>query len=255
LPLLAFLARHLRHARTGPDGLDEAEVEARRADYGPNSITEAARVTLPQRIWAQVNNALIWILIASAVVSAGLRCVERRGDGAAMAASFAGDCVTRHGTLRRSRNGLIVHARRSPRRLDSSGVRAPCVLRAISAPRRRRRYREWADLALIGGVIVLNVGIGLAQEAKAERASLAIRAMLSSNAMVVRQQQLGQQGGRTDGASGGGGARRTLPAAELVPGDVIVLAAGDRVPADVRLVSVSNLQVRRALRRAMWRCR
>jgi magnesium-transporting ATPase (P-type) len=65
-----------RHARTGPDGLTEEDVAARRADYGPNTITDAERVTLLQRIWGQVNNALIWILIASAIVSAGLRCAQ-----------------------------------------------------------------------------------------------------------------------------------------------------------------------------------
>jgi magnesium-transporting ATPase (P-type) len=119
---------------------------------------------------------------------------------------------------------------------------------SLLPPPRHRYCREWADLALIAGVIVLNVGIGLAQEAKAERAAQAIKSMLSSNATVLRRQS-------QHGAPSGGGVtavRRTLPAAELVPGDVIVLAAGDRVPADARLVSVSNLQVWRPTTGVWW---
>ena len=86
--------------------------------------------------------------------------------------------------------------------------------------------REWADLVLIVAVVVLNVAIGLAQEAKAAKASQAIQKMLQLYCTALR-----------------GGERRTIRAADLVVGDVICLAAGDRVPADARIVVASNLQV------------
>ena len=87
--------------------------------------------------------------------------------------------------------------------------------------------QQWVDLGLIVAVIVLNVAIGMAQEGKAEKAAEAIKAMLAPNAMVVR-----------------GGDRKTIPAEDIVRGDLVFIQAGDRVPADLRLVTgVANLQV------------
>ena len=89
---------------------------------------------------------------------------------------------------------------------------------------------EWVESGVIAGVVLINAIIGFVQEGKAERALEAIRDMLSLEARVVR----------------GGGRRRTLPAADLVPGDVIVLQSGDKVPADARLFEVRNLRVQEA---------
>jgi magnesium-transporting ATPase (P-type) len=73
---------------------------------------------------------------------------------------------------------------------------------------------------------VLNVAIGVMQEGKAERAMEAIRHMLAPHAVVWR-----------DGRS------QNLPATELVPGDVVALSSGDRLPADVRLLHADRLRV------------
>ena len=79
---------------------------------------------------------------------------------------------------------------------------------------------------LILGVVVINIAIGLAQEGKAERAADAIKAMLSATATVVRD-----------------GKRLTLDADLLVPGDVVVVKSGDRLPADLRLLQARTLWV------------
>lgn len=86
------------------------------------------------------------------------------------------------------------------------------------------------DTAVILGVVVLNAIIGVIQEGKAEAALAAIRDMISPMASVMRD-----------------GVRVSVPASEVVPGDLLLLEAGDRVTADVRLTSVSNLRVDEAV--------
>jgi len=83
-----------------------------------------------------------------------------------------------------------------------------------------------ADAAVIAAVVLVNAVIGFVQEGKAERALESIRHMLAPHAAVIR-----------------GGRRLTLPAENLVPGDLVLLEAGDRVPADLRLTAVAGLQV------------
>ncbi|MCQ9376875.1 cation-transporting P-type ATPase [Methyloversatilis sp. XJ19-49] len=82
------------------------------------------------------------------------------------------------------------------------------------------------DSAIIAGVVLINALIGFLQEGKAEAALDAIRKMLSPRAQVLR-----------------GGRRIDLPAAELVRGDIVFLASGDRVPADLRLLDGRNLRI------------
>ena len=88
---------------------------------------------------------------------------------------------------------------------------------------------HWIDSGVIFGVVVINAIIGFLQEGKAEQALDAIRRMLSLNAQVLRD-----------------GRRREVPAEELVPGDIVFLASGDKVPADLRLVDVHSLRVEEA---------
>lgn len=85
---------------------------------------------------------------------------------------------------------------------------------------------EYVDAAVIAGVVVLNAVAGFLQEAKAERAIEALSQMILTEATVRRN-----------------GNKSRINSAELVPGDVVLLEAGDRVPADVRLFKVRNLQV------------
>ncbi|WP_275096445.1 cation-transporting P-type ATPase [Sedimenticola hydrogenitrophicus] len=86
------------------------------------------------------------------------------------------------------------------------------------------------DSGVIFGVVIVNAIIGFIQEGKAERALEAVRNMLSPQAMVVRD-----------------GKRFTLPAEQLVPGDLVFIQSGDRVPADLRLFNLRNLHIDEAM--------
>ncbi|MDD3528281.1 MAG: cation-transporting P-type ATPase [Gallionellaceae bacterium] len=88
---------------------------------------------------------------------------------------------------------------------------------------------HWIDSGVIFGVVVINAIIGFIQEGKAEHALEAIRKMLSPTALVLRD-----------------GIRRNLPAELLVPGDIVFLAPGDRVPADLRLIEAKGLKIEEA---------
>lgn len=88
---------------------------------------------------------------------------------------------------------------------------------------------HWVDASVILGVVLINAAIGFVQEGKAENALRAIRQMLSPNAMVIR-----------------GCRQMTIRAEELVPGDIVLLQSGDKVPGDLRLLRVKGLQVQEA---------
>ncbi|AXY42667.1 cation-transporting P-type ATPase [Halomonas sp. JS92-SW72] len=90
--------------------------------------------------------------------------------------------------------------------------------------------QHWVDTGVILGVVVINAIVGFVQEGKAEQALEAIRGMLSPRALVLRD-----------------GQRCTVPAEQLVPGDLVFLQAGDRVPADLRLLRCHNLRIDEAM--------
>jgi magnesium-transporting ATPase (P-type) len=87
----------------------------------------------------------------------------------------------------------------------------------------------WLDAAVILGVVIINALLGFFQEGKAEKALDSIRNMLSAEARTIRGRET-----------------RLIPADELVPGDVVLLESGDRIPADLRLVDVKNLRTEEA---------
>src|SRR5262245_37086102 len=87
----------------------------------------------------------------------------------------------------------------------------------------------WLDAGIILGVVVINALLGFIQEGKAEKALDSIRSMLSAEARALR-----------------GGETRLIPAEELVPGDVVLLESGDKIPADLRLVDVKSLRTEEA---------
>ncbi|MCG8429087.1 MAG: cation-transporting P-type ATPase [Chromatiales bacterium] len=86
------------------------------------------------------------------------------------------------------------------------------------------------DTGVIIGVVIINGLIGFIQEGKAEKAIDAVRSMLSAQATVIRA-----------------GRRYQLPAEALVPGDVVFVQSGDRVPADLRLFSLKELRIEEAI--------
>ncbi len=85
---------------------------------------------------------------------------------------------------------------------------------------------EYADSIVITGVIFANAIIGFIQESKAENALESLAKMMQSEAIVIRE-----------------GLRKLIPSRELVVGDVVLLEAGSRVPADLRLFQTKNLRI------------
>jgi len=147
---------------TSAEGLSESEAEARLGTYGPNRLPGPLKRSPFIRFFRHFHNILIYVLLASAVITAALH--------------------------------------------------------------------HYIDTIVILAVVVVNAIIGFVQEGKAERAMEAIRQMLALRASVLR-----------------GGARRRVDGEALVPGDVVLLEAGDKVPADLRLLGARGLQIQEAV--------
>jgi Ca2+-transporting ATPase len=86
--------------------------------------------------------------------------------------------------------------------------------------------KEWGTAALLVALTVLNAVVGLRQQGKADSAMNALKSMVKASARVRRD-----------------GTETELPAEELVPGDVVILTAGEQVPADGRIVAANALQI------------
>ncbi|MCH8487152.1 MAG: cation-transporting P-type ATPase [Candidatus Cyclonatronum sp.] len=143
---------------TDPEkGLSEQEAKKRLAQFGPNKLPEQKQRGPLMRFLMQFHNALIYVLLGAAVVTA-----------------------------------LMGH---------------------------------WIDTWVILAVVVINALIGFVQEGKAEQALENLKQMLSLKATVVRD-----------------GKRTEIAAEELVPGDVVRLESGDKIPADIRFVYARNLK-------------
>ncbi len=139
-------------------GLSDDEVLRRRAKYGENRLQGKKKKSLAARFLDQFRDVMILILIAAALVSFVLACIEGNP-------------------------------------------------------------REFFEPALILLIVLLNAALGVFQESRAEKALEALKNMSAPHARVLRN-----------------GTEKILDAAELVPGDIIRLEAGDFVPADARLL-------------------
>ena len=145
-------------------GLSAAEVTARLERYGENKLREKKKKTTFQRFLDQFKDVMILILIAAAIVSFVVVCVEQN-------------------------------------------------------------WGELFEPALILLIVILNAVMGVYQEGKAEKALDALKNMSAPHARVVRD-----------------GKETVIDAAQLVPGDIIRLEAGDFVPADCRLLQSAGLK-------------
>jgi P-type Ca2+ transporter type 2C len=148
----------LSRLHSSPEGLTAEEAGRRLAEYGPNELQAAHRITAWEVLFAQFKNVLIIILLVATALS-----------------FFLGH-----------------------------------QLEAVA----------------IGVIVMFAVVLGFVQEYRAERAVEALREMAAPTATVLRK-----------------GVELELPASELVPGDVILLTPGDKVPADARVTRSYNLRV------------
>ncbi|WP_437784059.1 cation-translocating P-type ATPase [Sorangium sp. So ce1097] len=165
LPSSAGIAWHslpageaLSRSESAETGLATEEAARRLKDVGPNVIQRAKGDSALKLLFRQINDPLIYVLLASAAL-----------------AMIMGEAI----------DGSVVLA-----------------------------------------VVVLNTAIGFFQELRAGKAIEALAGMVPQSATVLRD-----------------GQRSVIPAADVVPGDVVVLEAGDKIPADARLLSVRNLHV------------
>jgi magnesium-transporting ATPase (P-type) len=142
-----------------------------------------------------------------------------------LAANEARRRLERHGP-----NSLPAAERRGPLRSLLAQFENLLIYVLLAAAAVTAALGHWLDTGVILAVVPVNAVLGFLQEGKAERALDAIREMLSPEATVIRDRR-----------------RRTVPAEELVPGDVVFLQSGDKVPADLRLIRVKTLQVQEAV--------
>jgi Ca2+-transporting ATPase len=151
----------LAKLNTSAAGLSNQEAQRRLAEYGPNELQAAHRISPWTLFLQQFKNVLIIILLVATVISA-----------------FLGHEI---------------------------------------------------EAIAIAVIVLLAVLLGFVQEYRAERAIEALRQMAAPTASVLRD-----------------GQEVEIPARELVPGDVIILRAGDKIPADARLIEAVNLQIEEA---------
>jgi Ca2+-transporting ATPase len=123
-------------------------------------------------------------------------------------------------------NHLAEPPRRPAWRLLADQFRNLLVVVLLGAAVLAGLIGDWKDSIVIAVVLCINATIGFVQEHRAERSMEALRALLTATARVRR-----------------GGQVHEVPAPELVPGDIVLLEAGDRVPADGRLLLARTVEV------------
>ena len=104
--------------------------------------------------------------------------------------------------------------------------RQPLIYILLSAGTVTALLQEWVDAGVIFGVVLVNAFIGFLQEAKAVKAIEALAKTMTTEATVLRA-----------------GEKQRISSAEVVPGDIVLLQSGDKVPADLRLFQTRDIQV------------
>jgi len=123
-------------------------------------------------------------------------------------------------------NTITPHKGAGPLRRALAQFNQPLVIILIIAGAVTAALEEWVDAGVIFGVVVINAIVGYLQESKAVKAIEALSRTMTAEATVLRD-----------------GRRVRLSASELVPGDVVVLQAGDKIPADMRLTYSRDLRI------------
>jgi cation-transporting ATPase F len=158
-----------------------------------------------------------WHGLTSDEVVAALQTDADRGispsEAEARLARFGPNIITRQ----RGKSSL---------RLLLEQFRQTLVLILIVAGTVTAALGEWVDAGVIFGVVIINAAVGFLQEARAVKAIDALATVMTTEATVVRD-----------------GTRARIEAEKLVPGDLVVLQSGDRVPADMRLTHTRDLRI------------
>ena len=164
--------------------------------------------------------AASWHALEAQTALATLASSEEQG----LSATDAGERLGRHGpNVLKHRPGASVV------RLLWRQINSPIVYLLLGSALLAVALGKVLDGAVVLAAVVINAVIGFMQDFRASKAIDALSRMVPQDAQVVRD-------GRT----------QAVPSSDLVPGDVVLLASGDKVPADVRLVSLTNLHVEEA---------
>ncbi len=123
-------------------------------------------------------------------------------------------------------NVIPKRKRKTPLELFLQQFNQPLVYILLVASVITALLNEWVDSSVIFGVVFINAIVGYLQESKALKAIDALAKAVASDATVLRD-----------------GKKQRIPASELTIGDVVYLQSGDKVPADLRLVQVRELQI------------
>lgn len=115
-------------------------------------------------------------------------------------------------------------------RIFLAQFKSPLIYVLLAAALASLALQEWVDAGFIGLVLLINAVIGAAQELNAQRSADSLASLAVSRCRVVSE-----------------GEELEVPAEELVPGDVVLLETGVRVPADLRLLSAYNLDIDESL--------
>jgi Ca2+-transporting ATPase len=126
-------------------------------------------------------------------------------------------------------NELVEARRRSMAALFAAQLANSMTMVLVAAAAITVLVGDTRDAVVISAIVVVNAVVGFVQEHQAERAMAALRRMTAEGARVCRDGQLGE-----------------VATVSLVPGDVVVLATGDVVPADLRLVESAGLRINEA---------
>lgn len=126
-------------------------------------------------------------------------------------------------------NKLPEKKRLSALRIFLNQFKSPLVYILIIAAFICLALKEFIDMGIIWGAVLINSLVGFFQENKAEKTFEHLKKMVHYNARVIRD-----------------GKEKIIDNSQLVPGDIIILEAGDIVPADARLISVHNFQTKEA---------
>jgi len=123
-------------------------------------------------------------------------------------------------------NRLSPARQRGPWSILLQQFNQPLVIILLLAGLVTAGMQHWVDTSVIVGVVIINAIVGAMQESRALRAIEALSRAMISQATVLR-----------------GGIRQRIDAEALVPGDIVLLQSGDKVPADLRLVDVRTLRI------------
>ena len=96
---------------------------------------------------------------------------------------------------------------------------------------------------IIASMVIISTVLRFVQEARSTKAAEKLKAMVSTTATVLRREAFGHEGAEADNVRRLGRMGREIALAELVPGDIVLLAAGDMIPADVRILAAKDLFV------------